>query len=90
VSKSVPEWVTQEGWAPTCSFLTFQGSMRNMEPPEFCDNDVVPGTELCPLHTEPEEDPADPDEPDYLRFQECYESDFDTDALDDDYILEWH
>ena len=82
MSKPVPEWVTQEGWAPTCSFLTFQGSMRNMEPPEFCENDVVPDTFFCEKHTEEGTKYDD----DYLSFKECYESDFD----DDFYLEEWH
>ena len=58
--------------------------MRNVEPPEFCDNDVVPGTEFCEKHTE--EEPEDDDEPDFHSFQVCYESDFNFEG----YLEEWH
>ncbi len=87
MSKTAPEWVTQEGWAPTCSFCTYPGSVQSMEPPEFCENDVVPDTNFCLLHTDEE-----PYLDEYGSFRDCYEGDFDpdTDFELDDYMEEWH
>ena len=73
-------WVRDEGWEPTCSFQTFPGSERYFEPPEFCDGEVVPGTEFCTLHLEDPPDPEDSEDPEdqvddvtYVSFGACYD-----------------
>jgi len=68
------QWVHDEGWVPTCSFQTFPGSVWNFDPPEWCDEDVLPGTEFCALHTEDPLDPEDQaEEIVYGSFGECYD-----------------
>jgi len=66
------QWVHDEGWVPTCSFETFPGSEEFLEPPEYCDEDVVPGTKFCAAHTDTLQ------EPHYGPFTACYEADRDN------------
>ena len=74
------QWVRDEGLEPTCSFQTFPGSERYFEPPEFCDGEVVPGTEFCMLHTQEPRDPDVDEEVVYGSFGACY--DFHTERPD--------
>ena len=35
-----------------CAYQTYPGSEQYLEPPEYCENDAMPGEEFCTLHTE--------------------------------------
>lgn len=50
------DWLREEGGSSSvveaCSYQTYPGSEQHLEPPEYCENDAVPGEEFCILHTE--------------------------------------
>ena len=71
-------WVRDEGLlieGETCGFQTYSGSNRNYEPPEWCENDVVPGSDFCSVHAEDDEPEPDDEWDDFGSFDECYEYD---------------
>lgn len=41
--------MTEQWW---CIQVTYRGSLRDNEPPEYCDNPVADGEDYCPVHLE--------------------------------------